>query len=107
MRVTAREWRAYSLCSRSGLLGKTASRQRGVSRADVPWPATVVYCKSNTVMCSILAYEGQAMKQSRLDVSINIRAQKRQRDLIDQAADRLGRSRSEFMLDAACREAED
>ncbi len=47
------------------------------------------------------------MKSSRLDVSINIRAQKRQRDLIDQAADRLGRSRSEFMLTAACREAED
>lgn len=47
------------------------------------------------------------MKSSRLDVSINIRAQKRQRDLIDQAADRLGRSRSDFMLAAACREAED
>jgi uncharacterized protein (DUF1778 family) len=40
-------------------------------------------------------------------VSINIRAKARQRDLIDQAADRVGRSRSEFMLDAACREAED
>ncbi|MFM8804379.1 MAG: DUF1778 domain-containing protein, partial [Planctomycetia bacterium] len=47
------------------------------------------------------------MKSARLDVSINIRAQKRQRDLIDQAAERLGRSSSEFMLDAACREAED
>ncbi|HLQ91711.1 MAG TPA: DUF1778 domain-containing protein [Xanthobacteraceae bacterium] len=40
-------------------------------------------------------------------VSINIRAKVRQRDLIDQAAERLGRSRSEFMLDAACREAQD
>ena len=40
-------------------------------------------------------------------VSINIRAKTRQRDLIDRAAERLGRSRSEFMLDAACREAED
>jgi uncharacterized protein (DUF1778 family) len=47
------------------------------------------------------------MKSTRSDVSINIRAQKRQRDLIDQAAERLGRSRSEFMLAAACREAED
>ena len=44
---------------------------------------------------------------SREVVSINIRAKARQRDLIDRAADRLGRSRSEFMLDAACREAED
>ena len=40
-------------------------------------------------------------------VSINIRAKARQRDLIDQAASRLGRSRSDFMLEAACREAED
>lgn len=40
-------------------------------------------------------------------VSINIRAKARQRNLIDQAADKLGRSRSEFMLDAACRQAED
>ena len=40
-------------------------------------------------------------------VSINIRAKARQRDLIDQAADRQGRSRSEFMLEASCREAEE
>ena len=40
-------------------------------------------------------------------VSINIRAKARQRDLIDQAADRLGRSRSDFMLEASCREAQD
>ena len=40
-------------------------------------------------------------------ISINIRAKTRQRDLIDQAAEREGRSRSEFMLDAACRRAED
>jgi uncharacterized protein (DUF1778 family) len=40
-------------------------------------------------------------------VSINIRAKARQRDLIDQAAEKLGRSRSDFMLDVACREAQD
>jgi uncharacterized protein (DUF1778 family) len=40
-------------------------------------------------------------------VSINIRAKARQRDMIDQAAERLGRSRSDFMLEAACRAAED
>jgi uncharacterized protein (DUF1778 family) len=40
-------------------------------------------------------------------VSINIRAKVKQRDLIDQAAQRQGRSRSDFMLDAACREAVD
>ena len=38
---------------------------------------------------------------------ISIRVQRRQRDLIDRAADALGRNRSEFMLDAACRAAED
>lgn len=48
------------------------------------------------------------MPQSRPleSVSINIRAKTRQRDLIDRAAERLGRSRSDFMLEAACREAE-
>ena len=40
-------------------------------------------------------------------VSINIRAKARQRELIDQAAGRLGRSRSDFMLEVACREAQD
>ena len=48
-----------------------------------------------------------ARAQRKESVSINIRAKAEQRDLIDQAAERLGRSRSEFMLAAACREAED
>jgi uncharacterized protein (DUF1778 family) len=37
----------------------------------------------------------------------HIRARARQRDLIDQAARRLGRNRSDFMLEAAFREAQD
>jgi uncharacterized protein (DUF1778 family) len=41
------------------------------------------------------------------DVNINIRAKRRQRDLIDQAAALVGKSRSNFMLEIACREAED
>ena len=41
------------------------------------------------------------------DQIINIRASRRQRDLIDQAAQVLGKSRSDFMLETACREAED
>ncbi len=40
-------------------------------------------------------------------ITINIRAKARQRDLIDQAAARLGRTRSDFMLDASCKAAED
>jgi uncharacterized protein (DUF1778 family) len=40
-------------------------------------------------------------------ITISIQAKARQRDLIDQAAQRLGRSRSDFMLEAACRKAED
>ena len=38
-------------------------------------------------------------------VTINLRADRRKRALIDRAAERLGKNRSEFMLDAACREA--
>lgn len=48
-----------------------------------------------------------AHAQTKESTSINIRAKTRQRDLIDQAAERLGRSRSEFMLDAACQKAEE
>jgi len=40
------------------------------------------------------------------DVILNIRARSAQRDLIDQAADILGTTRTDFMLAAACREAE-
>ncbi len=40
------------------------------------------------------------------DTAINIRASRQQRDLIDQAAQALGRSRTDFMLESACREAE-
>lgn len=41
------------------------------------------------------------------DINIHIRAQRNQRDLIDQAAWILGKTRSDFMLETACREAED
>ena len=40
------------------------------------------------------------------DVIINLRASQKQRALIDRAAAALGRNRSDFMLEAACREAE-
>ena len=46
-----------------------------------------------------------AQSQSRNE-TINLRASKRQKRLIDQAAELLDRSRSDFMLDVACREAE-
>ena len=41
----------------------------------------------------------------RRGVTINLRADTRKRALIDRAADAVGKNRSEFMLDAACREA--
>ena len=47
------------------------------------------------------------MAQTHEPVTISIRAKAGQRDLIDQAANRLGRSRSDFMLEAACKQAED
>lgn len=37
---------------------------------------------------------------------INLRASRKQKVLIDRAAEALGRSRSAFMLDTACREAQ-
>ncbi|WP_158941165.1 DUF1778 domain-containing protein [Burkholderia sp. S171] len=40
------------------------------------------------------------------DVSINLRALPKQRDLIDHAANLLGKNRSDFMLEAACERAQ-
>src|SRR3546814_20697407 len=40
------------------------------------------------------------------DVNINLRASRKQRTLIDRAAEALGKNRSDFMLEASCREAE-
>ncbi len=42
----------------------------------------------------------------RRDQAINIRANRQQRDLIDRAAATLGKTRSEFIIDTASREAE-
>ncbi len=38
--------------------------------------------------------------------TINLRASEKQKRLIDRAAELLGRTRSDFMLETACREAE-
>ena len=40
------------------------------------------------------------------DVTINLRANRKQRAVIDRAAEALGKNRSDFMLETACREAE-
>jgi uncharacterized protein (DUF1778 family) len=40
------------------------------------------------------------------DVTINLRANQKQRALIDRAAETLGKNRSDFMLEAACRAAD-
>ena len=45
-------------------------------------------------------------ERQRRDVTINLRANQRQRALIDRAAETLGKNRSDFMLEAACREAD-
>ena len=44
--------------------------------------------------------------QAAKDVTINIRATARQRDMIDRAAEAAGKSRSDFMLEISCRAAE-
>jgi uncharacterized protein (DUF1778 family) len=46
------------------------------------------------------------VKTASRDVTINLRANRKQRAVIDRAAEALGKNRSDFMLEAACREAE-
>ena len=47
----------------------------------------------------------EAAERGSRGVTINLRADHRKRALIDRAAERVGKNRSEFMLEAACREA--
>jgi uncharacterized protein (DUF1778 family) len=55
-----------------------------------------------TICVSFVYPLGQAMR----DAAINLRALPAQRDLIDQAAQLLGKNRSDFMLEAACDKAQ-
>ena len=48
----------------------------------------------------------RAKERQPRDVSINLRANQRQRALIDRAAEALGKNRSDFMLEVTCREAD-
>jgi uncharacterized protein (DUF1778 family) len=50
--------------------------------------------------------DARAADRAPRDVSINLRASRKQRSLIDRAAEALGKNRSDFMLEASCREAE-
>lgn len=47
-----------------------------------------------------------AKSRERRDSAINLRVSQSQRALIDRAAEALGKNRSDFLLDAACREAD-
>ncbi|WP_263749841.1 DUF1778 domain-containing protein [Klebsiella pneumoniae] len=47
------------------------------------------------------------MKPDVREAPINIRAKTSQRDLIDMAASLVSKSRTDFMLEVACREAQD
>ena len=49
--------------------------------------------------------DGTRARQPR-DIAINLRANRKQRALIDRAAETVGKNRSDFMLEAACREAD-
>lgn len=53
------------------------------------------------------ASEFEGLGSKTRDVTINIRAQQNQRDLIDRAAQIQGKSRSEFMLESAYQKAQD
>ena len=44
-------------------------------------------------------------ERGKRNVTINLRASQKQRTLIDHAAETVGKNRSDFMLEAACREA--
>ena len=55
---------------------------------------------------TVAATPARSKSTPRSGTPIHIRALKRQKDLIDSAAALLGKTRSDFMLEAACLEAE-
>lgn len=71
-----------------------------------------MFCIHNvrTVMYSECIYKESVMatmtRGAGRGETINLRASQKQKMLIDRAAELLGRSRSDFMLETACREAE-
>ena len=72
------------------------------------WPQ-ILYRQSiyNDVYSSSTQQEATLMAETQNRAApINIRARPTQRNLIDKAAAMLNKSRSDFMLEAACREAE-
>src|SRR5437868_1194353 len=60
--------------------------------------------------CILIVYTGgrlmPSVRGASRDVTINLRANRKQRALIDRAAEALGKNRSDFMLEVACREAD-
>src|SRR6266478_8655234 len=94
----------------------TFARSCGASRVlparidDVHTPVYV--CCEYNICGWYEANRGQALASTRVrerqprDVTINLRANQRQRALIDRAAETLGKNRSDFMLEVACREAD-
>jgi len=61
-------------------------------------------------LCILIVGTGRFQMSNTLtksrDETINLRATRSQKVLIDRAAEALGRSRSDFMLETVCREAE-
>ena len=96
---------AFTLKALAGPGADLASGGAGLAR-DVPRPKAA-YGQMTYNHDIANAIPRCHMSQTQEPVTISIRAKAGQRDLIDQAADRLGRSRSDFMLEAACRQAED
>lgn len=65
----------------------------------------ILYTKSIIVYTT--ATHEVSMKPDVREAPINIRAKISQRDLIDMAANLVSKSRTDFMLEVACREAQD
>ena len=62
-----------------------------------------IYC----LYIASVEYSGEADAHTATKSLINLRVTRHDRDLIDRAADALGKNRTEFMLDATRRAAED
>src|SRR5450755_795606 len=100
--LTAANWRA----SLAKYIAAPLARQaRGCSSGNLYLQQAHKHVHSLCIHGGWMPALGTKARNHR-DETINLRASQRQKALIDRAAEALGRNRSDFMLETACREAE-
>ena len=95
--------KVYHLLGHSRTIARSVKAHHSYSRiGTVRTPYNPVVCTLELLKMAVT----QTPQTAGIAETINLRATRKQKALIDKAAEALGRTRSDFMLDTLCREAE-